>query len=56
VESLAILLINAPSPRKTNSNARKMMKMMMRPRKRSSSKIRQAKEVSQKEEWERIHC
>jgi hypothetical protein len=40
VENLAILLINATSPRKTNSRARKMMKVMMRRRKRSSSIIK----------------
>jgi hypothetical protein len=38
VENLTILLINASSPRKTNSRARKTMKVMMKRRKRSSSK------------------
>jgi hypothetical protein len=38
VENLTILLINASSPRKTNSRARITMKVMMKRRKRSSSK------------------
>jgi hypothetical protein len=42
VEKLAILLINAISPRKTNSRARKMMKLKMRIKKRSSSRRKKA--------------
>jgi hypothetical protein len=37
VESLVIFLINAPSPRKTNSRARKMMNVKMGRRKRNPS-------------------
>jgi hypothetical protein len=40
VESLVILLINATSPRRTSSGARKKMTVMTRKRKRDSSRGR----------------
>jgi hypothetical protein len=42
VENLVILLINATSPRKTSSRARKMMKVMMRRKKRNSPRGKKA--------------
>jgi hypothetical protein len=45
VENLAILIINATSPRKTNSRARKMMKVMMRRNKRSYSRRKKASTI-----------
>jgi hypothetical protein len=49
VESLAILLINAQSPRKTNSRARKMMKVKMRRKRSSSRRKKTSKRGSTKE-------
>jgi hypothetical protein len=44
VENLAILLINAPSPRKTNSRVRKMMTVKMKRKKRNSSRKKDGKQ------------
>jgi hypothetical protein len=45
VENLAIFLINATSPRKTNLRARNMMEVMMRRKKRSSSRRKKASTI-----------
>jgi hypothetical protein len=57
VESLAILLINVTSPRRTSSRARKKMTAMMRRRKRDSSRGRMgSKRGSTKRKWKGIYC
>jgi hypothetical protein len=57
VDNSVIMLINATSPRKTSSRARKMMTVMMRRRKRNSLRGRKAStRDSIKRRIESIYC